>query len=457
MNKPSIELDLEKFERLLNELQTALDTRDFPRASALLRTLRPADQADVLGELDEADQLSLLPELHPAETAGIFAELDEEMAAELAGALPTETVIRIVDEMEPDEAADLLGDIEPHQARAVLEGLEDPEEIRPLLLHPDESAGGLMTSQFLALRRRMTAADALQAIREWNADSEAISELFVVDAHNTLVGAVSLWLLVTSNPEALLLEILDPDILSVRAGTDQEEVARLMSRYDLLSLPVVDAQNHLLGVITVDDVMDVLEDEATEDIHRMGGAQPLDRPYLDTSVFDVTRKRIGWLLLLFVTGSLTASVMRHFEHELQTAVALAFFVPLLIGTGGNAGSQSTSTIIRALAVGDIDLRDAVYALWHELRAGLLLGGGMAAVAYFRARLWGGVTTAMALTVSASILAIVIWANGLGALLPLLAVKLKIDPTVVSGPAMSTLVDATGLFIYFSIARALLGL
>jgi magnesium transporter len=302
----------------------------------------------------------------------------------------------------------------------------------------------------------MTAADALQAIREWNADSEAISELFVVNAHNTLVGAVSLWLLVTSNPEALLLEILDPDVLCVRAGTDQEEVARLMSRYDLLSLPVVDAQNRLLGVITVDDVMDVLEEEATEDIHRMGGAQPLDRPYLDTSVFDVTRKRIGWLLLLFVTGSLTTSVMRHFEHELQTAVALAFFVPLLIGTGGNAGSQTTSTVIRALAVGDIDLRDAAYALWHELRAGLLLGVGMAAVAYFRARLWD-VTTAMALTVSASILAIVVWANGLGALLPLLAAKLKIDPTVVSGPAMSTLVDATGLFIYFSIARALLGL
>ena len=180
------------------------------------------------------------------------------------------------------------------------------------------------------------------------------------------------------------------------------------------------------------------------------------RPYLDTPVLNVTRKRIGWLLLLFVTESLTGSVLRHFEGELQAAVALAFFVPLLIGTGGNAGSQTTSTVIRALAVGDIDLRDTGQSLWHEFRAGLLLGLGMAVVAYFRALLWG-TTSGLALTVSVSIMAIVVWANALGALLPLLAAKLKIDPTVVSGPAMSTLVDATGLFIYFSIARVIIGL
>ena len=180
------------------------------------------------------------------------------------------------------------------------------------------------------------------------------------------------------------------------------------------------------------------------------------QPYLDTSVLNVTRKRIGWLLLLFVTESLTGSVLHHFEGELKAAVALAFFVPLLIGTGGNAGSQTTSTVIRALAVGDIDLRDTGQSLWHEFRAGLLLGLGMAVVAYFRALLWG-TTSGLALTVSVSIMAIVVWANALGALLPLLAAKLKIDPTVVSGPAMSTLVDATGLFIYFSIARVIIGL
>jgi magnesium transporter len=207
-------------------------------------------------------------------------------------------------------------------------------------------------------------------------------------------------------------------------------------------------------VITLDDVIDVIEDEATEDIQRLGGAEPLEKPYLLTGISQIARKRIGWLLLLFVTESLTGTVLRHFESELQSVVALAFFVPLLIGTGGNAGSQTTSTIIRALAVGDIDLTDALLSLWHELRVGLLLGIGMAVVAYFRALMWG-TTSGLAITVALTIMTIVIWANTLGALLPTLAARFHIDPTVVSGPVMSTLVDATGLFIYFTVAHFIL--
>jgi magnesium transporter len=369
--------------------------------------------------------------------------------------LPTDALIRIVDKMEPDEAADLLGDIHPQRAQAVLAGLEDPDEVRPLLLHPDDSAGGLMTSEFLALRRLMTAAEAIQAIHAWKPAAEAVYYLFVVDGHGRLCGMVNLRQLIVAEPSTPIVEIMDPEVISVRAGTDQEDCARLMSRYDLLALPVVDAGDVLMGVITIDDLVDVLEEEATEDIQRLGGTQPLDRPYLDTSVFTITRKRIGWLLLLFVTETLTGSVLRHFENELQSAVALAFFVPLLIGTGGNAGSQTTSTLIRALATGDVGLADALRALWHELRTGLLLGIGMAAIAYVRALTWGS-TQALALTVSLAILAIVVWANGLGSLLPLLAARLRIDPAIVSGPVMSTLVDATGLFIYFTMARLMLG-
>jgi magnesium transporter len=260
--------------------------------------------------------------------------------------------------------------------------------------------------------------------------------------------------LIIAEPSTPLAEIMNTDVISVPVGADQEECARLMSRYDLLALPVVNDNNVLLGVITIDDVMDVLEDEATEDIQRLGGAEPLERSYLDTSILTVTRKRIGWLLLLFLTETLTGSVLRHFEHELKAAVALAFFVPLLIGTGGNAGSQTTSTIIRALAVADIDLGDALRALWHELRTGLLLGLGMAVIAYLRALTWGS-GQPIAATVSLAIFAIVVWANGLGSLLPLLAVRVGIDPAIVSGPVMSTLVDATGLFIYFTIARVIL--
>jgi len=448
-------LKLETLQETLNKLENALDQKDLATATALLQTLRTADQAELVNELDEEDTLILLPHLNPADSADILEELDDEYVAELVAELSTETLVRIVDEMEPDEAADLIGDLKPEQARAVLDALEDPDEIRPLLLHRDESAGGLMTSEFLALRRRMTAAEALQAIREWNPETETYY-LYIVDAHRTLCGVVSLRQLVVADPKIPLIDIMEPEVLSVVAGTDQEEVARLMSRYDLLTMPVVDANNHLIGVITVDDVIDVLEEEASEDIQRLGGAQPLERPYLDTPVLSITRKRIGWLLLLFITESLTGSVMRIFEEELDTVVALAFFIPLLIGTGGNAGSQTTSTIIRSLAVGELSVKDVFHTLWHELRTGLLLGLAMAIFAYVRAIFWG-TGSSLALTVALAIMIIVLWANILGALLPLLAARLKIDPTVVSGPAMSTLVDATGLFIYFTIARWMIGL
>lgn len=441
---------------VLAQLQMALERKDLVGAIAIIDALRPPDQAQLLEELENAEQALLIPRLDPAASADILEEFDDDNAAELASNLPTDTLIRIVAEMEPDEAADLLGDIEPDQAKAVLAGLDDPDEVRPLLVHPDDSAGGLMTSEFIALRRRMTAGEALQAIREWQPTAETINDLYVVDAQGALHGSVNLRQLVTAAPQTKLMDLMDNEVISVPAGTDQEECARLMSRYSLLTLPVVNGGNRLIGIITIDDVVDVLEEEATEDIQRLGGAEPLERAYLNTGILTIARKRVGWLLLLFVTESLTGSVLRHFESELDTAVALTFFIPLLIGTGGNAGSQTTSTIIRALAVGDISIKDALWTFWHEARTGILLGIGLALVAFGRALMWG-TGDQIAWTVALSILAIVVWANCLGALLPLLAVRLKVDPTVVSGPAMSTLVDATGLFIYFSIARTLLGL
>ncbi|NUM47326.1 MAG: magnesium transporter [Anaerolineales bacterium] len=449
--------EVKNLDEILDQLETALDQKDLVTAAILLQSLRVADQAELVNELDEEDTLALLPHLPPADSADILEELDDEYAAELMAELPTETVVRIVDEMEPDEAADLLGDLEPEQARAVLAAMEDPDEIRPLLLHRDESAGGLMTSDFLALRRRMTAAEALQAIREWSPESETIYYLYVVDASRLLCGVISLRQLVVADPKTPIITIMETEVISVVAGTDQEEVARVMSRYDLIAIPVVDEDNHLIGVITIDDVVDVLEEEASEDIQRLGGAEPLDRPYLDTPAFTMARKRIGWLLLLFVSGSLTASVMELFAEEARTVIELAVFIPLLLGTGGNAGSQTTSTIIRALAVGDIDTKDALLALWHELRSSLIMGLTMGVIAYLGVFFVAGIDHKVALTVSFSILSIIIWANTLGALLPILAAKLKIDPTVVSGPAMSTLVDATGLFIYFTIARWIIGL
>lgn len=441
---------------ILAQIEQALEREDLTSAIRILEALKPADQAEVFDDLDEEDQVNLLPNLDPAVSADILENLDETDAAELVSSLPPDYAVRVIDEMEPDEAADLLGDIPADKAQSFLQELENPEEVRPLLIHPDESAGGLMTSEFLALRRRMTAAEAIEAIRRWKPEDESIYYLYVVDSERKLCGVVSLRQLIVAEPHTRLVDIMDPEVVSVPAGTDQEEVARIMSRYDLLSLPVVDQEGRLIGVITVDDVIDVVVDEATEDIQRMGGAQPLTQPYLRSPILSVARKRIGWLMMLFVTESLTGTVLRHFKEELQAVVALAFFVPLLIGTGGNAGSQTTSTIIRALALGEIDLKDAMRSLWHELRVGLVLGLGMAVFAYLRAITWGS-QAPLATTVAIAILTIVVWANALGAILPILAAKLKIDPTVVSGPVMSTLVDATGLFIYFTIAGIIMGI
>ncbi len=442
---------------VLTRLRAALEQDDFGGAAAIIERLRPVDQADLFAELDEDDQVSLFSQLDPASSADILEELEDDDAADLMLALPTGAAARIVAQMEPDEVADMFAEMEPEQVQTFLSELEDPDEIRPLLLHPEDSAAGLMTVWMLALRRRMTIAQALQTIREWQPeDKEIIQQLFVVDKEGKLCGVLSLFSLITSDPNKFVMDVMNPEVISVLAGTDQEECARIMSRYDLLLLPVVDEWGVLLGTITIDDVVDVLEDEATEDIQRLGATSPLDHAYLNTGVGEIARKRIGWLLMLFLTGTLTGTVMRVFETELAAAVSLSLFIPLLIGTGGNAGSQSTSTIIRALAVGDLEKRDFLRALWHELRAGLILGVVMAAVAYLRAITWA-TGSALALTVSLAVFSIVVWANSLGALLPIAAAKLGIDPTVVSGPAMSTLVDATGLFIYFSIARWILGL
>lgn len=443
-------------EDVLAQLRTALESNDLSTASSVIEALRPADQADVFSDLNDKHQTVLLPKINPADAADIIEELYDEEAAELAVQLPLSVLVRIVNEMEPDEAADLLDDIDSVQAEAILAGLKAGKQVKSLIDYPDDTAGGLMTSAFLALQRRWTAEQAIESIRTWHPDAETIYYLFVTDRLKRLVGVINLRQLIVAYPKTRIMDIMEPDVIYVTADTDQEICAELMQRYDLLALPVVDEKKTLLGVITIDDLVDVIQAEASEDIHRMGGVEPLDRAYLDTSIWSITRKRIGWLLLLFLTATLTGWVMDAFQSELQQVVALTIFIPLLIGTGGNAGAQTTTTIIRAMAVGDIDWGDAWRVWFHEVGVGLVLGIGMAIIAFLLAIVWVS-DLKLALTVTASILAIVLWATGAGSLLPMVAARLKIDPTVVSGPAMSTLVDATGLFIYFTIARIVLRL
>ena len=443
-------------EDIVVRVREALQQDKLGRAIQVLESLRSPDQADVVEKLGDEQQVVLLSGLRPGVSSDIVEEMDDDVAAAVISNLPAKRAALVLDRMDPDEAADVLGDVSPTQALELLQQMVDASEVRPLLEHPDDTAGGLITSSFIALRPRMTVGMAVEAIRSWRPDAEMGYQLFVVDENRKLCGGVDVTQLLTADPAVLIRDVMEPDVMSVFIDTDQEEVARLMSRYDLVAMPVVNAENRLLGVINYDDVSDVLYKEAAEDIERLGAAQPLGQPYLRASIFDVAGKRIGWLLLLFVTGSLTANVMQMFENEMKTVVALTFFVPLLIGTGGNAGAQTTSTIIRSLALGEVGISDAWTAIRHEFGISLLLAFGVAGAGYIRAVTWG-YDASLALTVAMAVGAIVIWANAFGALLPLLATRLNVDPTLVSGPVMSTLVDAAGLFIYFSIARLILGL
>jgi magnesium transporter len=361
--------------------------------------------------------------------------------------------------MDPDDAADHVGVLDPEEAEAVLTAMEDAEarDVRQLLSYPPESAAGIMTPDFVAVAPYLTADEALDQLGRVAEEAETIYEVYVTDpATGRLLGVLSLRSLALAPRWQLVSQLMSPHVVSVRANADQETAARLLEREHFLALPVVDDDGRLLGIITADDAADVLLEEAGEDIERLGGSLPLEEPYLRASLVHLFRKRIGWLLVLFVAEAYTGTVLRHFETTLSEMVALAFFIPLLIGTGGNTGSQTVTTLVRAMAVGEVQFRDLWRVLRRELCVGALLGVVMGLVTYARAWMLGvGVEVGPVVAVTAVF--IVIWAAAVGAVLPLILHRLKIDPAVVSAPFISTLVDGTGLLLYFEVARLMLGL
>jgi magnesium transporter len=363
--------------------------------------------------------------------------------------MPMDDVAEIFTTDVPERQEELLGEMRP----------SDAAEVRTLLQYPPESAGRLMTEKFVRLRPNLTVDEAITRIRRLDPEVETITDVYVLDAHDQLVGALSLRELLVAPPTKRVKEIMTSPVISVTAETDQEEVARLVARYDFLAMPVVSAENRILGVITVDDILHVLVEEGTEDALRFAAVEPgvLNQPYFTVPIRNVIRTRVGWLLFLFLAETLTGSVLRLFEHELATVVALSFFIPLLIGTGGNTGAQTVSTIIRGLALKDIKLSDAWRVIRRELGSGFLLGLLLGTVAFVRTFLWGSYDLHFCLVIGLTVLAICTWANTIGSIIPLLAQRLKIDPAVVSAPLITTLVDATGLAIYLLIAKILLGI
>jgi magnesium transporter len=439
-------------DRILDHVREALAREDWDQAVALVEALRPPDQADVFGELPPFEQDELLPRLDVEDSADILEELEEEEAAEIAARLEPEELADILDEMEPDEAADLLGDIAPEHAAEVLAAMEEPEEIRPLLVHSDESAGGLMTSAGVTLHKEMTVEEAFAYLRASELEPRTIYYLFVVDADVRLVGVVPLRQLVVSPPSADIVSIMDTDVISVRADADQEEAARLMSRYDLLALPVVDEGNHLLGLITHDDLVEVLEEEATEDIYRLGGL-PEEPPHNAPILFSL-RARLPWLALNLGTAMVSGIVLKAFESTIAQVAVLAMFFPVVAGVSGSAGTQTLTVTVRGLSLGQLDPRDGLRALGREIIIGLANGLTVGALVTLIALALGG-TPILGAVVGVATLLNMTGAGVAGAVVPVVMHVLKVDPALASPILVTTITDACGYLFYLGLATLVL--
>jgi len=427
---------------------------------------------------------SEVSDLPPEDLTELLNQLRLNEAASIVSMLPLQRCIELCDQPTMRRRAAILEQLEPSRVASILEGLSADErtdviqkmglherhrilpkvtadvraELEDLLQYPDHTAGGIMTTEFVRLDPKMTVADALKHIRSVAQEKESIYACYVMDPEtDRLLGAVSLRDLVMAELERPIVDVMRRKPVTVNAQDDQEKVAAKIGKYNLLAVPVVEEDGSVVGFVTVDDVIDVLIEEQTEDILRMAAVEPgaMDKPYFDNPIMRVVRKRIGWLLLLFVAGTLTSAVLHKFETELAAVVALAFFIPLLIGTGGNAGAQTVMTVIRSLALGEVGVRHAWRVVAREATTGILLGLLVAPIALVQALLWRA-PLALAITVSVTMFAICVWSTTVGSLIPIMAQRFGVDPAVLSAPLITTLVDATGLVIYFTIAKLILG-
>jgi len=445
---------------LEQQVRTALDAGDLEGLRGLLALQHPSDIADVIDRLDDLARLRVFRLLDLAHAAEVLDETDLAATRALIARLPAGEAADLLDLLPPDDAAEILAEDVPDRQEVLLAAMEpaDAAEVRALLHYPPQSAGRLMTEKFARIAPEMTAAEAITHLRGIDHEVETIRDLYALDAQDRLLGSLSLRAVIMAPEQRPLAELLQRPVVTVTPETDQEQVARLVSQYDLLAMPVVTPDGRMLGIVTVDDVIDVLVAESTEDVLRLGAVESgrPDETYFDTPLLRTVRRRVGWLMILFLTGTITINVLGQFEAALDEMVALSFFIPLLIGTGGNTGAQTVSTMVRGMALGEIELRDGWRVIGRELASGLVLGLLLAVVAFAFALLLGNPAD-LALVVALAVIAVCTWANTIGAVVPLVAQRLGLDPALVSAPLITTLVDATGLAIYLLIATAVLGL
>ena len=440
-------------------IQSLLDAKKYSSLRDVLITMNPADIAGLFLELSP-DSLPLLFRLLPKELAAdTFVEMDEESQELLILGFSDRELKEVIDELYVDDAVDLVEEMPATVVKRILRQTapEMRKMINEILKYPEDSAGSIMTTEYVNLRPEMTVAEALKRIRMTGVDKETIYTCYVTGPDRTLTGIVTAKALLLSQNEQKIADIMESHVISVQTMTDQEQVALMFNKYNFLALPVVDQENRLVGIVTVDDAMDVMQEETTEDIEKMAAIVPSDRPYMRTGIWTTFKQRIPWLLILMVSATFTGMIITSFENALAAQVVLTAFIPMLMDTGGNSGSQASVTIIRGLSLNEIHFKDLFRILWKELRVGILCGTVLAAANFIKLLLIDRVSITVAFTVCLTLTVTVILAKLVGCSLPMLAKKIGFDPAVMASPFITTIVDAFSLLIYFQLASLLLGL
>ena len=457
----------ERFEIVEKAVLRMLEDKKYATLRDILVTMNPSDVAGLFDGLGEK-QIPLMYRLLPKELAAeTFVEMEPEAQELLIRSFSDNELKEVLDELYVDDAADLVEEMPANVVKRILKHA-DPEmrhSINQIQRYPENSAGSIMNTEYVSLRPGMTVGEAILRIRRQGVDKETIYTCYVLAKDRTLTGLVTVKdLLLAEDDEDKIEDLMITNLISVTTQTDQEEVARMFSKYNFLAMPVVDGENRMVGIVTFDDAMDVMEEETTEDIELMSGMLPSEKPYLRSSAFDLFKNRIPWLMLMMVSATFTGLIMTAFEDALAAQIALSAFIPMLMGTGGNSGSQSSVTVIRGLSLGELDFSDIGIILWKEVRTALMCGVALATVCF--AKIWlvdhllmgnQNITLAVDLVVCLALCVTVVLAKIVGCLLPMAAKAVHLDPAVMASPFISTIVDALSLMVYFLFAKALLGL
>lgn len=448
-----------RIEEGLEVLKEYLDKKQYVKMREWMSELNVADIAVMIEELEEEEMLKVFRILPKDMAADIFSYLPIEVEQYIITSLSEREAARIIDNLMADDAADFLEEMPANIVKKLLINAspETRRDINHLLRYPEDSAGSIMTVEFVDLKESQTVTQAIERIRKLGVDSETINICYVLDNQRKLKGTIALRYLLLTNPDNKIGDIMHENVISIHTLMDQEEVARQFQKYDFTAMPVVDNEERLVGIITVDDVVDILQEEATEDIEKMAAIVPSDKPYMKTGVFEIWKKRIPWLLFLMISATFTGKIIASFEEALSVYVVLTTFIPMLMDTGGNAGGQASVTIIRGLSLKEIEFSDYLKVLWKEMRVAVLCGLTLAAANFLKLMLIDRVSLMVSAVVCLTLIIAVFLAKVVGSMLPMAAKKLGFDPAVMASPFITTIVDALSLLVYFRIATLLLGI